>query len=187
VRARGLSIYQIVFAGGQALGALLWGAVAANTSLVLTYLVAAAVMLAGAATTRVWPLLDADGLNRDPAVYWPEPHLVLEPDPQAGPVLVTAGYAVPLERQAEFVAAMQAVGRSRRRTGATQWGLFRDGELPGRMVEVYLVPSWSEHLQQHGGRLTGSDQEREQQARALADGEPEVHHLFLAEPDDHPD
>jgi hypothetical protein len=182
VRARGLSVYQIVFAGGQALGALLWGAVAQTAGLVVTYVVAGGVMLAGAATVRIWPLREVGGLNRDPAIYWPEPDLALEPDPHAGPVLITLAFTVPPERQERFVAAMRWVGRSRRRTGATQWGLFRDGDAPDVFLEVYLVDSWSEHLRQHGGRLTGYDQQREQEARALAEGEPEVRHLLPAEP-----
>ena len=41
-------------------------------------------------TVRAWPLHDVTALNRDPASYWPEPHLALEPDPSAGPILVTA-------------------------------------------------------------------------------------------------
>jgi hypothetical protein len=35
-------------------------------------------------------------------VYWPEPHLVLDPDPEAGPVLVTTIYTIaPEKEQAE--------------------------------------------------------------------------------------
>ncbi|HEY9349233.1 MAG TPA: MFS transporter, partial [Acidothermales bacterium] len=60
------------------------------------------------------------------------------------------------------------------------WGLYQDGEDPRRFVEVYLVPSWREHRQQHTDRLTGADQELEERAVALADGPPEVAHLFRA-------
>jgi quinol monooxygenase YgiN len=120
------------------------------------------------------------GSNRDPASYWPEPHLTLIPEPDVGPVLVSVSYRVGSENEPAFVAAMQAVRRSRQRTGATRWGLFRDGTDPGRFVEVYLVPTWEEHLRQHEGRLTGSDQASEAAARALADGPAEVTHLLPA-------
>jgi len=43
---------------------------------------------------------------------------------------------------------------------------------------VYLVPSWEEHLRQHGGRLTEADQDIELRAKALAEGEPRVAHLL---------
>jgi hypothetical protein len=46
------------------------------------------------------------------------------------------------------------------------------------MVEVYVVPTWSEHLRQHGGRMTGADVELDQQVRALSDPPPRVVHLL---------
>ncbi|SCF31628.1 MFS transporter [Micromonospora mirobrigensis] len=181
VRARGLSVYQMVFAGGQALGAVAWGALGELASLVVALAVAGVVMALGALSVLLWPLRDTRGVDRDPAVYWPEPHLALEAHPAGGPVLVTVSYTVAPERQAEFVEAMRAVGRSRRRTGAMRWGLFRAGERAHGFVEVYQVPSWEEHLRQHGGRLTGADRAVEERARALVDGDVRVHHLLPAE------
>ncbi|BBH69129.1 MFS transporter [Actinoplanes sp. OR16] len=178
VRARGLAVYQIVFAGSQAAGALAWGVLSDLLGLGPTHLIAAALMLAGTLTLRWWPLLDTSGMNREPAVYWPEPHLTL--DPSSGPVLVIARYPVDAARSPAFVAAMERVRLSRLRTGAVRWGLFRDGSDPGSYVEAYVVPSWDEHLRQHSGRLTGSDQEAEELARSLASGPPSVSHLLSA-------
>jgi MFS family permease len=180
VRARGLAVYQMVFAGAQAAGALFWGALSDLWGLVPAHLTAAAAMLLGVVTLRWWPMRDTTGLNREPAVFWPEPHLEMEPDGRDGPVLITAGYPVSPDHAAAFVEAMGAVRRSRLRTGAVRWGLFRDGEQPDRFVEAYLVPSWDEHLRQHAGRLTGADREVEERALALADGPPQVSHLLAA-------
>jgi MFS family permease len=180
VRARGLAVYQMVFAGAQAVGALAWGALSDVSGLVTAHVAAAALMLAGVVTLRWWPMLDTTGLNREPAVFWPEPHLELDPDSHDGPVLVTAAYPVSPQHEAAFVEAMEAVRRTRLRTGAVRWGLFRDGEQPGRFVEAYLVPSWDEHLRQHAGRLTGADRAVEERAQALADGPPQVSHLLSA-------
>ena len=178
VRARGLSTYQIVFVGGQALAALGWGLLAERFGLVATFLAAAVLMLAGAATLRWWPLRDTEGLDRGPAMYWPEPHLDFEPDPDDGPVLVTVTYRVAPEREAQFLEAMEVVRRSRQRTGAVRWDLYRDGADRRHFVETFVVPSWAEHLRQHGERLTGTDQQIEERANALAEGAPEVQHLF---------
>ena len=52
VRARGLSMQQIVFMGGQAVGALVWGLVAQYTGLVVAFVVASVLMALGAATIR---------------------------------------------------------------------------------------------------------------------------------------
>jgi hypothetical protein len=77
---------------------------------------------------------------------------------------------------------MIRVGRSRRRTGAQRWHLYQDGADPERFVETYVVPTWQEHLRQHGERVTKMDQEIEESARELAtqDGPPRVSHLFSA-------
>jgi MFS family permease len=180
IRARGLGIYQVAFAGAQAIGSLAWGFLAHAVGLVITYLAAAVLMLLGTVTVRVWPLPDLRGVDRTPAIYWPELQLAHEPDPRVGPVLVTVVYTVRPEHQDEFVEAMEQVRASRQRTGATRWGLFREGEALHRFVEVYQLPTWDEHLRQHGGRLTGADQEAEERANALIDGEPEVSHLLPA-------
>jgi len=180
VRARGLAVYQVVFAGGQALGALAWGLLGDATGLVTTYLVAAVLMILAALTVRFWPLPDLRDISRDPTTYFPELQLTLQPDPRVGPVLVTVTYTVSPDREDEFVEAMESVRGARQRTGATRWGLFKEGEAPQRFVEVYQVPSWDEHLRQHGGRLTGADQQAEERAEALAEGEPEVRHLLPA-------
>ncbi|MGK5683065.1 MFS transporter [Actinoplanes sp. URMC 104] len=180
VRARGLAVYQMVFAAGQAVGALVWGALSDASGLVVAYVSAAALMGAGVATQRWWPMRETAGLDLDPAVFWPEPHLEMEPDSHEGPVLVTVSYPVSPEREEEFAEAMEAVRRSRLRTGAVRWGLFRDGEQPGRFVEAYVVDSWDEHRRQHEGRLTGLDREAEERAQALADGPPHASHLFSA-------
>ncbi|BEL06854.1 MFS transporter [Actinoplanes sichuanensis] len=180
VRARGLAIYQIVFAGAQAAGALAWGVLSDVAGLATAHLTAVVMMLAGAVTLRWWPLRDTAGLDRDPAVYWPEPHLELDPDGHDGPVVVIASYPVSPDREEAFAEAMEGVRRSRMRTGAVRWGLFHDGERTGRMVEVYVVPTWDEHLRQHTGRLTGADRDTEERALALADGPAEVTHLLSA-------
>jgi MFS family permease len=179
VRARGFAVYQVVFAGGQAFGAFAWGQVTQAWGLRAAYLAAAAFMVLGTATVRWLPLREQTG-DRSPAAYWPEPHLMLEPHLDEGPVLVTATWRVKPENRAAFVAAMQAVRRSRQRTGATRWGLFRNGEHAGDFVEVYLVPTWEEHLRQHEGRLTTSDEREEEHAVALAEGPATVTHLLPA-------
>jgi len=181
VRARGLSMFNVVFAGSQAFGSLLWGLVAQVWGLVPTFVGAAVVMAVGAATVVVWPLPDVADWDRDPAVYWPEPDLAYEPDPREGPVLVTVRYVVPPDREREFLAAMDLVRSTRLRTGATSCALYRDGADPTVFLLLGMYPTWEEHLRQHTGRLTGTDQEREELANAFAIEEPQGAHLFPAD------
>ncbi|WP_259471697.1 MFS transporter [Streptomyces shenzhenensis] len=180
VRARGLAVYLLVFQGGQALAAPLWGVVAAWVGLSACLLIAGAVMLLSAASVRRWPLYDAAEINPSPSDHWPTPPLVFEPGQADGPVLVTVVYRVPADDRAEFTDRMHRVAASRRRTGALDWGLYQDGNDPERFVETYLVVSWAEHRAQHHVRLTATDRRREERARELlAPGTvPEVTHAF---------
>ena len=178
VRGRGLAYYLMVFQGAQALGALVWGTVADRTTVATALLAAAAVLAAGAVIGLRSPLPDTAGLDRTPSAHWPAPQLSLTPEPAEGPVLVTVTYHVAPDDAVAFTGAMRQVGRSRRRTGALRWELFRDGGDPTRFVESYLVGTWAEHLRQHEGRLTGADRGFEELARRYAQGDPEVAHLF---------
>lgn len=49
------------------------------------------------------------------------------------------------------------------------------------MIELYVVPSWGEHLRQHGGRLTGADEELDRRVRELSATPPEVIHMISAD------
>jgi hypothetical protein len=73
---------------------------------------------------------------------------------------------------------MRQLRRSRLRTGATRWDLYRDGERPDRFVEFLSVPSWEEHLRQHTGRLTSANREIEKAALAFSDPPPRSYHLL---------
>jgi MFS family permease len=181
VRSRGMSIYLLVFFGGQALGALIWGVVTSRSDTDVALTIVAGGLAAGFLVARRWPLRTT-AIDVRPSQHWPEPELAIEPDPGHGPVLVEVDYEVPLERADAFREAMERVGRSRRRSGAERWGLFQDGADPERFLEVYVVPTWQEHLRQHQERFTRSDAQYEQEAGALVkEGtEPRVRHLFFS-------
>ncbi len=176
VRARGLSVYMLVFMGGQAIGSLVWGLVAGAFGTV-TALLAAAALLAVCAVSTAWlPIRhDVDTLDLTPQMYWPEPDLVVEPESDDGPVMVLHEYLVPAENVSAFLDAMVYLGRSRQRTGAMEWRLFRDIGAADKYVEAFLVRSWSEHMHQHQVRLTTQDRLREQAVAEYAQSERTIH------------
>jgi MFS family permease len=178
VRARGLSVYQVVQASAQAGGGLAWGVLAQGVGLGAAFGLAALLLVLAAAAGVALPLHDTRHMDTTEVAYWPEPVLTVEPDPEAGPVVVSTTYTVRPEDQAAFVAAMVAVRRSRRRTGAIRWGLFREGESHDRFIELYVVASWQEHLRQHVGRLAAYDRAAEARAVAYSDPPPTVAHLI---------
>jgi MFS family permease len=178
VRARGLAIYMVTFTGSMTVGALLWGLIAEGLGLRLTFFIAAAVMLTGVVGGVFWRLPETGHLDREPAVYWGEPRMAFVPEPDTGPVLVTVEYTITPAREQAFLAAMDHLRQSRRRSGATRWELYRDGDRPDRFVELFSVPSWEEHLRQHEGRLTATDQEVEEAVLAFSDPPPRAEHLL---------
>jgi MFS family permease len=181
VRARGLSVYLTVLFGSQAIGAVFWGVVAAPKGVLPAFLIAAALMVGGAATIRIWPLIDTTGMDRR-TVARSEPQLAFDAAPDEGPVVVSITYTIATERESAFLEAMVRVRLSRLRTGAGQWGLFRDGESPHEFVELFAVASWDEHLRQHSDRLTGTDTEYLDTARSMSDPPPRTAHLLATEP-----
>jgi hypothetical protein len=87
-------------------------------------------------------------------------------------------YTVAADREEAFLEIMDHLRQSRRRTGATRWGLYRDADHTNRFLELFTVPSWEEHLRQHEGRLTGTDQEIEETALAFSDPPARAEHLL---------
>jgi len=171
VGARGMALFLLVFHSGQAGGAVLWGAVADRTGTDVAFLVVAAGLVAGLVAVPRYRVRSGEDLDLSPSGHWTEPQLALDRDPGAAPVLVTVEYRVPPENHSDFRDAMQAVGRARRRSGATRWSLFQDAADPEKFVEAFVLPSWEEHLRQHE-RITVADRRFEERAHALlADGE----------------
>ncbi|MFI6094455.1 MFS transporter [Lentzea sp. NPDC051213] len=179
-RARALAYYQLILMGGQALGAVVWGAMADAYDLRVAMVAPAIAMAVAALLATKWLPLNDRPLDVSPATYWEEPPELDDTD--VGPVLVTVEWPVADENADAFVDAMQKVGRARRRTGATMWGLFRDTEKPGTFLETFTVATWQEHLRQHLERGTVVDQLNQEAARALASGDALVRHLVYAEP-----
>jgi MFS family permease len=181
VRARTLASFQFVFQGTLALGSLAWGLLTGATDVRLALTVAIGGLVAGSVAARRWRLAPGEDVDLSPALPWSEPELAVEPAPRDGPVMITLEYRVAAERADEFVAAMQELGRVRRRDGAYDWDLYEDLEEPGRYLETFRVASWQEHMRQHE-RGTVADLEVERRVKAMHEGDaaPVARHLLWA-------
>jgi predicted MFS family arabinose efflux permease len=177
VRARGLGLYMVVLAGGIALGSALWGALAA-WSITGAHVCAAVTLVVASSTAVRWRLRVVHGLDLRPAQPT-EPMVNLDPAPSDGPVLVTVSYRVPPDRQEDFATMMRLVERDRRRSGAEQWGLFRDLADTDLFLETFVVATWAEHLRQHERRTVNADVML-RRARDFVEGDVAVAHLLSA-------
>jgi hypothetical protein len=181
VRARTLAAFQLVMQGGLAIGSLVWGLVTGAASVEVALTIAAGGLVAGVVLARRWPLAESEQSDLTPAGVWSDPNVDIDPRPHDGPVMIVVEYDVEPADADRFVAAMEELGRVRRRDGAYRWELYAELERPGSYVETFVVESWSEHLRQHG-RLTVADLELTRLTRSFHRGErpPTVRHMLWA-------
>ena len=163
VRARTLGMYLLVFQGSMAASSFAWGSLAEKFGNAATLTCAAGVLALGLLTFRRWPLQPIQHLDLNPSGHWNDPHLVLTPAADDGPVLVTVEYRVAARQEAEYLEAMEDMRIFRRREGAVRWDLYRDLADPERFIESFVTPTWAEHMRTHE-RVTKEDQATEQRA-----------------------
>jgi MFS family permease len=179
VRARGLAVYQLVLFGSTAVGAALAGVVAKPLGVVGVLAGAGVLTAAGAVfvVTSRFPVLTD---RQRAATPMPLGDVDIVPDEHAsatGETLVLVHWTVPAGSLDEFRTRAASLGKSRRRTGARDWNLYRDvGAGPDAWVEAFRVGSWQEHVDQHEVRQTGDDARMLDAVRRVA-GEPRVEHL----------
>jgi len=152
VLARALGIYQMVFMGGLALGSAFWGAIADHAGTPIALTAAAAGLIAAWPLAKRYPLPmggEADlSPGRTTSISRLGAQLVIQPDPEDGPVLITVTFRIDPARAKEFIRAAHELGRVRRRDGALRWAIYSDPTDPSRYMETYVVESWLERQRQ---------------------------------------
>lgn len=196
VGARSLAIYLTIFQGGLAAGSVIWGSVAANFDVRTALIIAAIGLGLGLLTGLKFKLIgdiQSKSIKESASMYWSSPTMLFEPSLEEGPVMVKIEYKIDKEHQQQqqnnknillndFLIALKDLSKIRKRDGAIQWGVYRDGTDPHIFVESFVVESWAEHLRQHE-RLTAADIEKLDKVRSfhVGDKPPVVTH-YVAEP-----
>lgn len=163
VQARLLGTYQMTFQAGMAIGSACWGWIAEHTSTPLALSIAAAGLLVALPFSRRHEILagaprDLTSAAEAKALGRSAPTVVIELDPDTGPVMISVSYEIDPGDEDGFLSAIHHLRAIRLRDGAMRWGLFRDSADERHFVETFLVESWTEYLRQRE-RLTMSDRE----------------------------
>ncbi len=182
VQARALGAYQMIFAGGMALGGVIWGYIAEHVSTSKSLMCAAV----GLAVTLPWSLRFhvLRGVQPDfsPHGYaLPAPKLATERDDSEGPVRVSIEYQIDPKDYAAFTKAIHQLRDVRLRDGAIRWGVFQDASDPGHLNETFVTESWLEYLRQRE-RFTASDLAIRERVWSYHRGSepPRISHMFYA-------
>lgn len=180
VQARALGAYQMVFQGGLAIGSIIWGGVAEHWGTAIALFAAGLGLLAGTLTAKRYRLIAGKG-DLAPALRRAEPMVVIEPNLEEGPVLITVEYRIDPNQAAAFIAAIEALRIVRLRDGAVRWGIFHDTANPIRYLETFIVESWLDHLRQYE-RFTIADRDIRRQVFAFQQGDqpPVISHMIYA-------
>ncbi|MBV6631927.1 MAG: MFS transporter [Alphaproteobacteria bacterium] len=165
VRARGLSVFLMVFFGTMALGSILWGQVASFYDVSTAMLIAAAGLVLAIPVTWRAKLGTGAGTDFTPSMHWPTPVHVDEADHHQ-PVTITATYRVSDDNQDAFLDQVQKLKHIRQGYGAYGWHILQDADDPTVFVESWSESSWTEHLRHHE-RVSVADQAVQEAVAAL--------------------
>jgi len=149
VRSRGMGVFLTFFMGSLAIGPAVWGGLAEATNLPVAIYTASFCLAISSLFTRRWPVSGNEALDHTPSKHWKLPEPVMDISPDQGPVMICVTYRVEPENREAFLAAMEQLGKARRRDGAWDWNVMENISAPGTFQEYYLVYTWLDHLRQH--------------------------------------
>jgi MFS family permease len=158
VTGRMLATYQTIAFAGIAFGSWWWGELASDLGVRESLTLAGLAALISLAVARWLPVSVAPIGSLDPHA---RPELTRPSVPihaASGPIIVEIEYRVLPEHAAEFVAAINELGRVRRRNGARAWSVSQDLDSTELWVERFESPTWTDHLRWRT-RPTESDYE----------------------------
>lgn len=181
VRARGLSIFLMVFYGSMTAGSLFWGWLASNIGISGALVTAAVGAIGAMLLTRSAKLNQGEALDHAPAMHWPEPVITGDHDVDRGPVTIQISYEIDAADRTRFISLMHELAEARRRSGGYCWSLNEDLGTENRYIETWQEASWLQHLRHHE-RVSGADKAIQEQVWALdrSDKRPAAVHLVPA-------
>lgn len=177
VVGRAIALNQVCIFAGMAFGSWFWGFLASHFTVEAAFIASGVAMLASMLLVFAFPLSNDDSPDLTPARTHPLDNLHGPVGANDGPIVVTIDYHVLPENFSAFVAAMEELGRIRRRNGAHRWTLHQDVGEPTRWVERFHSMTWIDHLRRQT-RSTRADQAVLDRVASLREGDTVVHRLL---------
>ncbi len=166
VRARGISISFMSTMGSLALGAVVWGQIAEQTTVTQSFVIASSLGVAVALLTHFFNVKNDEGREIDLALNDP----ITVPDELAsnyrGAIKVKITYQIKTDRVAAFETLIEDVRLIRLRNGSEDWCLTQDPSNPGQFTETFVERDWAAYLR-HRSRTTVDERRALDQAAAL--------------------
>ncbi len=183
IRGRAMSLYSLAFGGILPIGSIIAGllADATSTSTSMMTLSGTALLLG-----LLSPRFAVPSLKNVQLPEFSDERMAFDHEKtvSGGPVIILNVWQVDRSNFAEFNEVMNDVRLVRLRTGAYRWQLLRTAADPMRILELFELTSWNEHLAQHR-RIDDASAELLARARAFdSDGGPTTRHLIGIDPDD---
>jgi MFS family permease len=181
IRARSLAVYMLAFQGAMAAGSAFWGAFATHFGARSTLASSAALMVVVMLVMQRLPARVGELPEVTPASEALHGAMTFDDFPEDATIAVQISYHVAPDQRDEFVRQAHAIGKVRRRDGASLWRLYRDLGSETCHVERFVVDSWRQYLRQRG-RATMADLAAERKLWALHSGSapPRIDH-FVSE------
>jgi MFS family permease len=159
VQARALGAYQTTFAGGMAVGSVIWGLIAEHVSTPKALISSSIGLAVSLPLLLRFHVLRGEQPDLSPHKYTvPAPQLVLQRDETEGPIRVSIDYYIDPQDHDAFIHAIYRLRDVRLRDGAIRWGVYQNVTDPTHVTETFVTESWLEYLRQRE-RFTASDRE----------------------------
>jgi MFS family permease len=167
VTARAIAWFQSSLTGGIALGAWLWGYMAADWGVTGALLASGAALILTPLVGLILPMPPVSTTaDVEMVEFAHEPEVALAITARSGPIVIEIDYFVDPEEARQFYDVMLKMQRTRLKNGAFDWSLSRDLADPALWTERYHCPTWADYLRMRS-RFTHSDRELQSLADAF--------------------
>jgi MFS family permease len=166
VAGRALAGFQASLTGGIALGAWMWGHVAAQRSIEIAFLGSGVALILTPLIGLLMPMRHMSPAGVEMIEIGAEPEVALAITPRSGPIAIEIDYRVNPGEARQFYEVMLKLQRARQRNGAFQWSLARDLSDPELWTERYHLPTWLDYSRLRS-RFTHADRALQEAADAF--------------------